>query len=346
MNNLVNNYYATTNPESPQNRDPQMQQSKHLCLGFTSYRPETLSLARRAMEESEAVLLEEPQTPGFEEMLSGEMDIAKYLELNDYEFPEYTSRSCQLLRDLDSRGVVVRQVDPFMDELIGIHEFFISGGGPEGIPSNTVTREVYEAEREWTKRLLAFYRASRSGEFDRIVASVKAFAGADAQRGRLRDRMRAEKLTEFLVDFNSVYVEAGYIHIPLMSELLRHLPRGCRFTPVYLAEPVLRRLAGRRRFLGPGDVLTLLLAFRPDRGDPRCDLLAARSLIYNQVVVKEEMTPDHREHYPHTRDEIEAIELAASLGYEQCRELFFRLRPLSTSQAKARAREWIRSRRI
>jgi hypothetical protein len=323
-----------------------MQQSKHLCLGFTSYRPETLPLARSAMEGSEALLLEEPQTPGFEEMLSGEMDIAKYLELNDYEFPDYTYRSCELIRDLHSRGVAVRQVDPFMDELIGIHEFFISGGEPDGIPSNTVTRQVYEAEREWTKRLLAFYKASRSGEFDRIVSSVKAFARADAQRGRLRDRMRAEKVTEILADFNSVYVEAGYIHIPLMPELLRRIPSDCRFTPAYLTEPVLLQLAGRRRLLGPGDLLTLIYAFRPDRKDSHCDLLAARSLVYNQVVIKEEMPPDHQGDYPHTRDEIEAIDLAASLGYEQCRELFHRLSSLSTTEAKASAREWVRSRRI
>jgi len=319
-----------------------MPTQKHLCLGFTSYRPETLPLARSAMEGHEALLLEEPHTPGFEEMLSGEMDIAKYLELTDYEFPDYTYRSCELIRELSSRGVAVRQVDPFMDELIGIHEFFISGGEPDGIPSNTVTREVYEAEREWTKRLLAFYKASRSGEFDRIVASVKAFARADAQRGRLRDRMRAERITEILVDFNSVYVEAGYIHIPLMPELLRRLPRGCRFRPVYLAEPLIQGLTGRRRLLGPGDVLTLLYAFRPDRRDPRRDLLAARSLVYNQVVIKEEMSPGQREDHPHTRDEVEAIGLAASLDYDQCLQLFHRLRSLSTSEAKARAREWLR----
>mgnify|MGYP000187961274 CR=1 FL=1 len=322
-----------------------MPTQKHLCLGFTSYRPETLPLARSAMEGHEALLLEEPHTPGFEEMLSGEMDIAKYLELTDYEFPDYTYRSCELIREFHNRGVAVRQVDPFMDELIGIHEFFISGGEPEKIPSGTVTREVYEAEREWTKRLLAFYKASRSGEFDRIVASVKAFARADAQRGRLRDRMRAERITEILVDFNSVYVEAGYIHIPLMPELLRRIPRDCRFTPAYITEPVLLQLTGRRRLLGPGDVLTMLYAFRPERKDSRCDLLAARSLVYNQVVIKEEMSPDNQESHPHTRDEIEAIDLAASLGYEQCRELFHRLSSLSTTDAKARAREWVRRHR-
>jgi len=317
---------------------------KSLCLGFTSYRPETLPLARRAMEGHEAVLLEEPHTPGFDEMLSGEMEIEKYLELSDYEFPEYARSSCHMIRELHEEGTVVRQVDPFMDELIGIHEFFISGGSPDEIRPGTITRQVYDAEREWTKRLLAFYKASRSSEFDRIVASVKAFARADAQRGRVRDSMRADKIAEILSDFQSVYVEAGYIHVPLMPDLLRRLPYDCRFISAHLLEPVLLRRTGKRRFLGPGDVLTLLYAFRPEREESRRDLLAARSLVYNKVMVKEEMSPDRHDEHPHTTDEIEAIELAASLGYEQCRELFFRLRSLSTPEAKALAREWVRKR--
>jgi hypothetical protein len=317
-----------------------MLQFKSVRLGFTSYRPETLPLARNAMRGHEAVLLEEPHTPGFQEMLQGEMDIEKYLELNEYEFPEYASRSCHLARELHKEGTAVRQVDPFLDELLSIHEFFLSGAGPDQIPSDTVTRKVYDAEREWTRRLLAFYKASWSGDFEPIVASVKAFARADAQKGLLRDRMRAEKITEILANCNSVYVEAGYIHVPLLPELLRRVPRGCRLTPVHLIEPVLLRLTGRRRLLGPGDILTLLYAFRPERDEPRRDLLAARSLVYNEIVGKEEIDSE-QEKYPHTRDEIEAIQLASSLDYGHCRELFFRLRPLSTSEAKAEARQWI-----
>jgi hypothetical protein len=314
-----------------------------LSLGFTSYRPETLPLARSLMRGQEAVLLEEPQTPGFEEMLSGEMDIAKYLELSDYEFPEYARRSCQMLRELHQEGTAIRQMDPFMDELLGIHEFFVSGGSPEQIPSSGIIRKVYQAEREWTKRLIAFYKASGSRDFDRIVASVKAFARADAERGRLRDAMRAEKIAEILPHFKSLYVEAGYIHVPLMPELFRRLPKGCRLRPVYLMEPVLYRLMGRRRLLGPGDVLTLIYSFRPRRADPRCDLLAAQSLIYNKVVGKEEMSPEGEE-YPHARDEIEAIGLATSLGYEQCRELYSSLRSIPTTEAKAHVRQWLRPR--
>ena len=316
---------------------------KRLCLGFTSYRPETLPLARGTMSGHEAVLLEEPHTPGFEEMLSGDMAIETYLELTDFEFPEYSRLACRLARELHDQGTAVLQLDPFMDELLSIHEFFISGGSPDGIRSDTITRDVYDAEREWTKQLLAFYKASRSTDFNRIVASVKAFARADAQKGRLRDRMRAEKITEILADFNSVYVEAGYIHVPLMPELFRRLPDSCRLRPVYLMEPVLYQLTGRRRLLGPGDILTLLYAFQPDREDPRRDLLAARSLVYNKVVGKEEIVGEESG-YPHALDEIEAIELERSLNYEQCREHFFRLRPLSTTEAKARAREWIRLR--
>jgi hypothetical protein len=67
--------------------------------------------------------------------------------------------------------------------------------------------------------------------------------------------------------------------------------------------------------------------------------LAAQSLIYNKVVHKEEMI-DESGAYPHTRDEIEAVALATSLDFEQCRKLFYILKPLETSKARTYAHHW------
>ncbi len=318
-----------------------MQRLQRLCIGFTSFRPETLSFAERLMQGYEAVLLEEPQTPGFEEMIRCELPIEEYLQLTDFEFPEYASRTCLILQRLARREKALLQVDPYMDELVRIHEFFAAEGRPDQIADGTLTREVYNCERVWTGRLLNFYRASGSKQFERIVSSVKEFAKVDAQKGLLRNRLRAERIAELFERFSSIYVEAGYIHLPLMRELLKRLPRGADFVPAYLMEPIVRSFTGRRQVLGPGDILTLMYTFQSKHDESRADLLAAQSLIYNKVVHKEELV-DESQAYPHTRDEIEATELASSLDFEQCRKLFYALKPLQTSKARAYAQHWRR----
>jgi hypothetical protein len=316
-----------------------MLQLQRLCIGFTSFRQETLSFAERMMQAYEAILLEEPQTPGFDEMLRCELPVEEYLQLTDFEFPEYASQTCLILQRLARQGKTILQVDPYMDELVRIHEFFAAEGRPDQIAAGTMTREVYDCERVWTGRLLTFYRASGSRQFERIVSSVKEFAKVDAQKGLLRNRMRAEAIAGLFERFRTIYVEAGYIHIPLMYELLRRLPAGVDFVPAYLMEPIVRSFTGRRQVFGPGDLLTMMYSFQSSFDEARADLLAAQSLIYNKVVHKEEMI-DESGAYPHTRDEIEAIGLATSLDFEQCRKLFYALKPLETSKARTYAHHW------
>ncbi len=106
-----------------------------LTLGFTVFRPETAPFATRAMAGHDLVVLEEPRTPGFEEMLAGELDVDEYLMLTDFEFPEYARAQCRTLQSLHAAGATVLQVHPWMDELVGIHEFFASGSGPGDIPT-------------------------------------------------------------------------------------------------------------------------------------------------------------------------------------------------------------------
>ena len=311
-----------------------------ICLGYTTYREEVLPLAAQTMLEYPVVALEEPKTPGFESMLNRELDIDTYLELTDYEFPEYAKRSCAIMQDLTDKGVRFLQIDPFMDELVGIHEFFVSGSGPEDIPQGTVTAEVYWHEHRWTAALIEFYKQSRGKDFQSLVASVQEFARQDALRGRLRDRMRAEALKEMLQDISDMYVEVGYIHVFLGRELRRLLPGEVRIKPVYLMEAVVRAMTGRRQVLAPGDILTHLYTFHPDHKSQRADLLAAQSLVYNKVVAKEELENEDPEAYPHLQDEIEAISLSRSLSYTQCRDVYFRIRSMPTSKARETVREW------
>ena len=60
-----------------------------LCLGYTSYRLETLAYIRPKMQSCQCIVLEEPPTPGFKEMLNHELDIDEYLLLTDFGFPGF-----------------------------------------------------------------------------------------------------------------------------------------------------------------------------------------------------------------------------------------------------------------
>ena len=51
---------------------------------------------------------------------------------------------------------------------------------------------------------------------------------------------------------------------------------------------VLKSLGISRHLYGPGDILTLRYILRPGQPDPMEELLAARALIYNKLILKEE----------------------------------------------------------
>lgn len=255
-----------------------------LCLGYTSYRLETLPFIRPMIQKFECIVLEEPTTPGFTEMLSQELDIEEYLLLTDFGFPQFAHSQCQLLQEMHAQGKTVLQIEPFLEELVRIHEFFASGGTPSEIKDGTQLREVYDLKHTWTERLLAFYRQAHSQDFSRTVAAVKDFARIDALKGRLRDEMRARALQNVFGQYQSLYVEAGYIHFALLREVYCLLPEQTRMSTFYSQEDYFRPRIGRRQIMGPGDILTLLYTWRPDYQGPKADLLAAQSLIYNKVV--------------------------------------------------------------
>jgi len=317
--------------------------SKVIHVGMTTYRPESLTYAEKAMQPFETIVLEEPHTPGFQEMLQSDMEIEAYLEYTDYEFPLYTRKSCQMLRRLHAQGKSILQVDPFMDELIRIHEFFISGGSPEQLDLQSLTGAVYAAEKKWTGRLLEFYEASRRPAFAPLVSAVQAFSRADAEKGLLRDTMRASEVLDLLPNTQSLYVESGFIHVAMIRELRRQGSNAVRVKPLYLMEELVRSKTGRRQILAPGDVLTFLYTFRPDAQGAKADLLAAQSLIYNKIVHKEEQADQGAA--PHLKDEIAAISLAGSLTYEQCQAVFKDIRSRATPEAREYVAGWVKRRR-
>jgi hypothetical protein len=308
-----------------------MPQASTVTLGFTVFRPETAPFASRAMEGHDLVALEEPRTPGFEEMLAGEFPIDEYLMLTDFEFPEYAAAQCRTLQALHARGAAVLQVHPWMDELAAIHEFFAAGNGPGDIPTGGRAWAVYARERKWSAKLLAFYKAAGRKDFEGILDAVNDFAMADAAKISDMDRDRAAALAGLLPGRGRAYVECGAIHQDMVGLMIRALGHG-RVRTIHLMEEVCLTRHGRRRLIPPGDILT----FRHLLGAPRDraveSLLAARAVVYNRLMEKEERF-DSASPYPHMDAEALVLQIVGGLGTEQCRDLFGRIRHLSVSES-------------
>jgi hypothetical protein len=309
-----------------------MTSSKLITIGFSTHRPETLPFAAEQMQRHQVILLEEPETPGFEQMLKDNLSIENYLHETDFEYPEFSRRSCELFQILYQNGKQLFQVDPFITQLNAIHDFFAAGGTPPDIEPNTTRGRVYNAERHYSAALLAYYERCLTAPFDEVVDLVKRFAREDARRGRLRDQMRAEAIVAIIPPYESVYVEAGLLHLSLLNQLAKELPAEYCIHPVYLMAPVVRQLNARRQALGPGDKLTLLYTYRPDYAHPRADQLAAQSLIYTKILIKEEMVGVENS-FPHTRNEVESSALVQQLTYSDCEALYALIKNRTTKEA-------------
>jgi len=294
------------------------------------------------MREHDLILLEEPPVPEFPSMIRGEMQIQEYLEEQDFEFPAHAEGMCRLARDLSREGKAVLQVEPYLEHLIGIHEFFAAGGEASAIEPGSPAAAVYRAEHQATRALMAYYQISMQGSFELVVESVKIFARADAARLRLRDAMRAQALLDLFAHRGEdrFYVEAGYIHWALWNEMNRRRPRNMKLQVTFLLEPVVKPWLNRRQALGPGDVLTLLYAFHPELTTEPLDLLAARSLVFIKILMKSEL-PGESADFPHTRDEIDCIRMVKMLSFEECRQLFPMLRAVDTDEARHVVRSFL-----
>ncbi len=307
-----------------------------LTIGFSSHRPETLPLAESVMAAHDHIVIEEPPTPEFSRMLAGALSVDDYLLTADYEFPAFAAASCRMLQRLKNDGKRITPCEPFMAHLIRIHDLFTEGRRPAQLMTDKVLWAVYQAEREATRRLLRFYKASAAGDFDAMVRAACAFATADAARFALRDRLRAQAIARLLADHEGhVYVEAGYLHLRLLRELRRQLSPRPPIRPLYLLRDIYRGAGQGSHLHNPGDLLTLALIFDRPPMIARQHLLAARSLVYNQLAVKEEMSPDE-DRYPDARDDLSVIQYVNRLSFDACCHLYARIvgmAPLAARQA-------------
>jgi hypothetical protein len=286
------------------------------------------------MREHNALFMEDPPTAEFDRMLSGSITVDEYLMTDDSEYPQFTKLMCTALREFRSMGKEIFQVEPYLENLLALHDFFADGGRPDGVKKNTVMYLVYLAEKNATGALLTYYQAAAGRSFEMTVDAVKRFARSDAARFRLRDALRARALSALVDNFASSFVEAGMMHYPLKRLMAQQTPRPTLVQSVFPANEILQNLGRKGHLYGPGDQLTLLYIFHPEiAAADRETLLAARALIYAKIITKEELCDDTMA-YPHLQDELLCIEVTRGLSVNDCRRLFALIRGVSTFAAR------------
>jgi len=286
------------------------------------------------MREHDALFMEDPPTAEFDRMLSGSITVDEYLMTDDSEYPQFTKLMCTALREFRSMGKEIFQVEPYLENLLALHDFFADGGRPDELKKNTLMYLVYLAEKKSTGALLAYYQTAASRSFEMTVDAVKRFARTDAARFRLRDALRARALSALVDNFASSFVEAGMMHYPLKRLMAQQAPRPTLLQSVFPANEILRNLGQKGHLYGPGDQLTLLYIFHPEiTAADRETLLAARALIYAKIITKEELSADTMA-YPHLQDELLCIEVTRGLSVNDCRRLFALIRGVNTFDAR------------
>ncbi len=312
-----------------------------ITVGLSLHRPEMLPWAAERMRQHAAIFLEEPGSPDFQQMLSGELAVEDYLLPLDVEYPDFSRAMCLLQRELHAEGKAIHQVEPFIETLIHIQEFFAEGGRPDDLAPDSLAYHVHRAEKAATGALLAYYQTVVTGIFEDAVDSVLRFARVDAARFRLRDSLRAQELARLIPKYSTSYVEAGLMHYQLWRLLRRLLPSSARVSPIFLADAARPSLAGKGHLYAPGDQLTFLYIFHPAISQTQWEkLLAARSMIYSKILEKSELD-ERLETFPHLRDELACIRAIRQLSLEDCKHLFPLIRRAGTLEARGMITEFL-----
>ena len=304
----------------------------HLTIAYANHRPETIRLSEPFIRQSQAVILEEPPSPQLLAMLDGSLNMDEYLYEQDIEYPAFGIEQCRVLKVHHRSGIEIIQEEPYFEHLFAVQNFFADGYRPDQLDPSTEQYQVYLREKEATGRLIDYYTSVRRNDFRGIIEAVKLFARADADRFRLRDRLRAQAIVRRIGRFNRVCVEAGPMHLLLFRYLRGALPSDWSVHPVFVENQALRELGCRSGLYSPGDVLTAHYLLDHTVSDERQDLLCARALIFMKIIEKEEYSGWQND-FPHLRNDWRANQLVSRLSHQDCETLFVRTNGLSTAAA-------------
>lgn len=285
---------------------------------FLAHRVEFLELLREEVEGYTTIILEEPEDRLLKRFLDGYLSLEDYVKLSNTSFPVYTMHQARLLKDLHSKGVEIIQVEPYLEIIEEIYQS-IEIGRFEEYSIDLRVKKVLEVEKDVVGALINYQEELIRGNFDRIVSRIIEFAKKDAERFKLRDRMRAEAISDLKID-GEIVVEAGYLHI-LLPRYLEE--KGIRTSTVNLVEKA-SILNNLKLMENPGDILTKAYMMEIGLGEDE-RLKAAQSLLYLLLISRGEKTPTHEILFPHLVEEIEIINKINNLDYEECKEEFYRI---------------------
>ena len=136
------------------------------------HRPEMIPVMADWMRRHDAIFLEEPPTESFEQMLGGLLDVNDYLMQLDVEYFDFSRKMCYLLQELKAEGKIIFQVEPYLETLLYIPEFFAEGHRPEELKKNALQYPVYLSERNATGALLTYYQTALQDIASSMSSSV------------------------------------------------------------------------------------------------------------------------------------------------------------------------------
>lgn len=282
---------------------------------FTSYRSEFLEDFEKEAMKYDTIILEEPPNNKLFEYFEGKITKNEYIQNLDTSFPRYTSLHLDLLKRLYEHDKKILQIEPYLEKLNRIYELIEKGE----VGGDKIVRQI---EGKVTKAWIEYQEAFVRRDFDKLVEKTIEFTKVDAERFRIRDGMRAEKIAEAIksnLTGSNVLVEAGQIHILLPVSLKN---KGFKVSVKSIPNEVAKRL-GYVWMFNPGSELTI--KYMLGEGIENEKTIAARALVYISIIGKDEMLPSENERYPHLMDEIKVVSFVNRLNYEDCKKLFEKL---------------------
>ncbi len=294
------------------------------------------------MQAHDCIFLEEPPHPEFQEMLAGRIDPEVHMMELELGYPVFALKQYRLLQLMRDAGKKIEQVEPYLEHLIAIHEFFADGNSPADLDTSGEQYPVYCSEKDVTGLLIEYYKVVRGNDFSLILETMQEFAKADAARFRLRDSLRAREIVNRLQCGEHIYVESGSIHLALYKYLKAIIPDNCSLRVHFIEREAMRYMGVQGNVFSPGDELTLSYIFGKRNHQDHQNLLCAQSLIYSKLVRKDEIRPSDIG-YPHTRNDLETTKMVRQLSMNDCLELFFRIRSLTIEDSWTLLRKFIRN---
>ncbi len=298
-----------------------------ILVVFTEHRPEYLSYLERIFERAEIIILEEPHTLDLEKALRGELSPEAYADRLYTEFPLYIKEQINLLRKLHvSRKVKVLGCEPYLEKLLKIYDL-ISLGISKELLTNIIDRDglakiVYNVENLVSNKLIKYYYSLMEGDFRKVVEAIVEFARVDSLRILMRDLLRAIYIKKIIEDVKCrgiIVIEAGVMHtvLPIVLRKLLKLRLSC----INIKSLLLKRL-NLKPLPHPGYMLSNIFMHGLPYSQRFVRLLAARSFVYNMIILKKEVAPTDRQLFPHIIQEYRVLQFVNKLRYEDCERIY------------------------